>query len=160
RNKNMSASASNTTLIPDASPQLRTRNEPAAEHSYSASPDYGAVRVNLLVRWAFYLSVFMIPFTKLYLPGTGERIGVARLVQVLILCAAISQPRVCLRLVPVALFWFLAYCGVRIVSGLWLTPELSATWWPGTLEWIEFSLPWLWVMFNVLQFPEARRGGL
>jgi O-antigen ligase len=25
---------------------------------------------------------------------------------------------------------------------------------------LEFALPWLWVMFNVLQFPHARRGGL
>ena len=33
-------------------------------------------------------------------------------------------------------------------------------WWPSTLELLEFSLPWLWVMFNVLQFPHARRGGL
>lgn len=118
-----------------------------------------ALAPNALVRWAFYLSVFAIPFSQMYLPGTGEHIGVFRLVQTLILCGILSQPRVCLRLVPTALFWFLAYCALRILLGWWLTPERAAAWWPNSLEFLEF-LPWLWVMFNVLQFPGARRGGL
>ena len=137
----------------------------AGTESKAGRPGFGALaddalRPNFLVRWAFYLSIFSVPFGHLYLPGTGERVGVTRLVQLLILCAVLSQPRVCLRLVPVAMFWFLAYCGVRILSGLWFTPELSTLWWPSTLELLEFSLPWLWLMFNVLQFPQARRGGL
>jgi len=115
---------------------------------------------NALVRWAFYLSVFSIPFTRLYLPGSGDRIGVIRLVQVLILCGVLSQPRVCIRLIPTALLWFVAYCAVRILFGLWLTPQYSRLWWPSTLDWLEFSLPWLWVMFNVLQFPGTARRGL
>ena len=119
-----------------------------------------ALQPNVLVRWAFYLSIFTIPFTRFYLPGTGDRIGVTRMVQALILCAVLSQPRVCLRLVPNAIFWFLAYCGLRIVSGLWFTPEMSSSWWPNTLIWLQFSLPWVWVMFNVLQFPTVGRGGL
>ena len=128
-------------------------------------PGFGALAddalwPNVLVRWAFYLSVFAVPFGHLYLPGTGERVGVTRLAQILILCAVLSQPRVCLRLVPVSLFWFLAFCGLRILSGLWFSPELSTFWRPSTLELLEFPLPWLWVMFNVLQFPQARRGGL
>jgi O-antigen ligase len=114
---------------------------------------------NALVRWGFYLSVFAIPFSHLYLPGTGERVGVLRLVQVVLGCAVLSQLRVCLRLVPMALFWFLGYCAWRVVCGLWLTPEMSTLWWPSSREFLEFVL-WLWVMFNVLQFPEARRGGL
>jgi len=117
-------------------------------------------RPNWLVRWAFYLSIFSVPFMHLYLPGTGERIGVTRLIQLIVLCAVLSQPRVCLRLVPMALFWFLAYCVLRILSGLWFTPELSGIWWPSTVELLELALPWLWVMFNVLQYPQARRGGL
>src|SRR5467141_1654330 len=106
----------------------------------------GLVRPNVIVRWAFYLSVFSIPFVRLYLPGSGERIGVTRLVQVLILCAVLSQPRVCIRLIPTALFWFLAYCALRVLAGLCLTPELATLWWPSTLEWLQFALPWLWVM--------------
>ena len=137
----------------------------AGTESKAGRPLFGAqaddaLRPNFLVRWAFYLSIFSVPFGHLYLPGTGERVGVTRLAQMLILCGVLSQPRVCLRLVPVALFWFLAYCGVRILSGLWFTPELSTLWWPSTLELLEFSLPWLWMLFNVLQFPQARRGGL
>ncbi len=115
---------------------------------------------NLPVRWAFYLSAFSIPFMCVYLPGTGERVGVLRLVQVLLLGAVVSQPRICLRLVPAALAWFAAYCVVRSFSGLWLAPELSGSWWPTTLEWVQFSLPWVWIMFNLLQYPAIRRAGL
>ena len=114
---------------------------------------------NALVRWAFYLSVFSIPFSHLYLPGTGGRVGILRIVQFVVVCGVLSQPRVCLRLLPTALFWFLAYCALRIIWGLWLTPEKAALWWPSSRESLEF-LPWLWVMFNVLQFPAVRRGGL
>jgi O-antigen ligase len=115
---------------------------------------------NALVRWVFYLSVFAIPFARVYVPGTGERLGVSRVVQLLLLCGVISQPRICLRMVPVALLWFVAYCAVRIFSGLWLAPEMAATWWPSTFEWLQLSLPWAWIMFNLLAFPKIRRGGL
>jgi len=77
----------------------------------------------------------------------------------LTLCAVATQPRVCLRFVPAALFWFLAYCAFRIAEGIWMTPQLASLWWPTTLEWLEFSLPWVWVLFNVLQFPRLPRAG-
>jgi O-antigen ligase len=118
-----------------------------------------AVRPNALVQWAFYLSLFAIPFNHLYLPGTGERVGVARLVQLLILAGILSQPQVCLRFFPRALFWFLGYIGLRIAWGFWLTPDQFDTWWPSSLGLLEL-LPWVWVMFNVMQFPVAHRGGL
>ncbi len=150
-----------STLIPDA---------PAREPELSAAldPGFGApvaqraaiAGPNALVRWAFYLSVFAIPFAHLYVPGTGERVGVIRVVQLLLLGAVLSQPRVCLRLVPTALLWIAGYCAVRLVSGWWLAPDLAKSWWPGTLEWLQFFLPWVWIMFNVLQFPATRRGGL
>lgn len=125
----------------------------------SAARPAEAVSPNALVRWAFYLSIFAIPFNHLYLPGTGERMGVSRFVQLLMLCGVLYQPRVCLRLVPAALFWFLGYILLRIVWGFWLTPDQFDAWWPSSLWFIE-QLPWLWIMFNVLQFPETRRGGL
>lgn len=118
------------------------------------------VAPNALARWAFYLSAFSIPFARVYLPGTGERVGVIRVVQLLLLCAVVSQPRLCLRLFPVALGWFAVYCVVRIASGLWLSPGLWASWWPSTFEWLQFWIPWVWIMFNLLQFPQVRRGGL
>lgn len=114
---------------------------------------------NYLVRWAFYLSIFTIPFSNVYLPGTGGRVGVLRLAQMLLLGGVLTQPRVCLRLVPTALFWFLGYVVVRTIWGFWLTPQMSGLWWPANRELMEL-LPWLWVMFNVLQFPATRRGGL
>src|SRR5262252_167720 len=115
---------------------------------------------NALVRWAFYVSVFSLPFTRLYIPGTGERVGVIRIVQLLMISAVVSEPRICLRLVPVSLVWFLAYCVIRILSGLWFSRELWETWWSTTFDWLQFSLPWVWILFNVLQFPRLQRAGL
>jgi hypothetical protein len=115
---------------------------------------------NVLVRWAFYLSAFAIPFMLVYLPGTGDRLGVMRVVQLLLLGAMITQPRVCLRLIPAALVWFAVYCVVRVVWGLWLSPDWSHEWWPSTLQWFQYLLPWTWITFNVLQFPQTRRAGL
>jgi len=144
-------------LLAVQEPEASARSLPAAESAVQATASAGP---NALVRWAFYLSVFAIPFTRLYVPGTGDRVGVTRIVQLLLLCAVALQPRVCLRFVPVALFWFLAYCAVRVGSGLWLSPELSASWWPTTFEWLQFSLPWVWIIYNLLQYPKIRRGGL
>jgi hypothetical protein len=152
-------------LVPEMdSPVAGDPRLPAPTGSVAAQPGFGtraadALRPNFLVQWAFYLSVFAIPFSYLYLPGTGGRIGVQRLVQLLLLGGVLSQPRVCLRFVPTALFWFLGYIVMRIIWGLWLTPEMSYMWWPSSRVFIEF-LSWLWVMFNVLQFQDARRGGL
>jgi O-antigen ligase len=128
-------------------------------------PNVGAIVVdslhpNFLVQAAFYLSVFSIPFCYLYLPGTGERVGVARLVQLLIFLGALSQPRVCLRFFPKALFWFVGYVFMRMIWGLWLTPDLAASWWPDDLVFIGYLFPWTWVLFNVLQFPDMRQRGV
>jgi hypothetical protein len=119
-----------------------------------------AVRPNLLVHWAFYISVFAIPFYNLYVPGTGERLGVKRLIQALMLGAILTRPRVCIRWLPKAFVWFLAYCGYRIVAGLWLAPEHSQLWWPSTLELFQYLLPWAWLMVNVMQYPKFGYGGL
>ena len=148
------------------SPQIADSPKPYPRWMARAGrPDIASVATdvlqpNVLVRWALYLSVFTIPFTRLYLPGTGDRIGAARIVQALLLGAVLSQPRVCLRLIPVALFWFLVYCGLSLFAGFWFTPEMFPNWWPNTLDWLQFSLPWVWVMFNVLQFPGMGRNGL
>jgi hypothetical protein len=124
-----------------------------------AGRDRDADRPGRLVLWAFFLFIFSIPFTSVYVPGTGERLGVTRIVQLLLLLAAVSQPRVCLRFVPAALLWLLAYAGLRVAAGLWLTPELSNYWWPSTLTWLQVSLPGLWVLHNVMRFSGMRQLG-
>src|SRR5206468_3888323 len=105
--------------------QPATAAQPQEESSFQHAVAV-ACTPNVLARWMCYLSAFSIPFTQLYVPGTGERVGVTRLVQVLMFAAVLSQPRICLRFVPIALFWFVAYCAIRIIWGLWLSPELSA----------------------------------
>jgi O-antigen ligase len=74
--------------------------------------------------------------------------------------AMLSRPRVCLRFVPYSLLWFLAYCVVRVLSGLWQAPEYSKLWWPSSLDLLEFSLPLAWLVFNVLHYPKFGHGGL
>jgi hypothetical protein len=125
-----------------------------------ASHKTEALRPNLAVRCAFYLSIVAIPFLHLYIPGTGERLGVERIIQGLVFLAMLSRPKVCLRLVPVSLLWFLAYCGIRIIWGLWQAPEYSHLWWPSSLNLLQFLLPWAWFMFNVLRYPGFGVGGL
>jgi O-antigen ligase len=118
------------------------------------------LRPNFVVQWAFYFSIFAIPFARLYVPGTGEHVGIKRVLQALIFAAMVSRPRVCLRFAPVALLWFGAYAFVRMLAGLWLAPEYSSAWWPSTLELFEFLLPWTWMLFNVLRYPEFKFRGL
>jgi O-antigen ligase len=130
--------------------------QPSAVDSLAVEP----VSPNWLVRLAFYASLFAVPFQSLYLPGTGEHVGVTRLVQVLMFLAALSQPRVCLRHLPVALLLFGSYFALTIVWGLWLSPRLWQLWWPDTLAFLQFHLPWLWFAFNVLQYRGIAQGGL
>src|SRR4030095_15760211 len=117
-------------------------------------------RPNLLVQLAFYFSLAAIPFLRLYVPGTGDRLGIQRLAQLLMLAAVFSRPRVCLRFVPFSLLWFFAYCVLRILSGLWQAPEYSKLWWPSSFELLQFYLPLAWLIFHVLHYPKFGRGGL
>jgi hypothetical protein len=118
------------------------------------------LRPNLLVQIAFYFALAAIPFLRLYVPGTGDRVGIQRIVQLLIFAAMFSRPRVCLRFVPHALLWFLAFCGLRIISGLWQSPEYAKLWWPSSLELLQFYLPVAWFVFNVLHYPKFGYGGM
>jgi len=142
-----------------AGPSLPLIERTDAERIFAATTAE-ALRPNLLVRWAFYLSIFAIPFYGLYIPGSGDRIGVTRAIQLLLFLAVASQPRVCLRFVPAALFWFLSYSALRLISGFWLSPELQKLWWPSTFALLQFSFPWVWILFNIAQFSEYRRTGL
>jgi len=134
--------------------QPNVRRRPSAIRNLELS------RPNLLVQCAFYFSLAAIPFLRLYVPGTGERLGVQRVVQLLMIAAMVSRPRVCVRFVPHALLWFVAYCGFRILCGLWVAPEYSKLWWPSSFDLLQFFLPWAWLIFNVLHHPKFAHGGI
>jgi O-antigen ligase len=138
---------------PEASNHIPSQNRRVGRRTEALYP-------NLAVRCAFYLSIVAIPFVHLYIPGTGERLGVKRLMQGLMLFAMFSRPKVCLRFIPVSLLWFLAYCGMRIVWGLWQAPEFSHLWWPSSFDLLQYLLPWTWLIFNVLRYPGFGLGGL
>ncbi len=141
-------------------PFLASKESRIARAVASPVRDAAIVEPNALVRWAFYLSIFALPFYRLYIPGTGDRVGVTRVIQMLLLLAVLSQPRVCLRFIPATLFWFLGYLALRLISGFVLSPELRKIWWPSTFALLQFSVPWIWIIFNVVQFPNQRRAGL
>src|SRR5438067_4948534 len=141
------ASVAATAPAGSASLPLDDPSSQAAWEARRRSRHLELLRPNFLVRWAFYASLFTIPFAQLYIPGTGERLGIKRVVQALILAAMVSRPRVCLRLIPIALFWFAAYWCLHLIAGLWLAPEYSAVWWPNTIELVQFLLPWTWMLF-------------
>jgi len=122
--------------------------------------DLEVLRPNLLVQIAFYFALAAIPFLRIYVPGTGERVGIQRVVQLVMVAAMFSRPRVCLRFIPHSLLWFCAYCGLRLISGLWQAPEFSKLWWPSSLELLQFYLPLAWLIFNVLHYPKFGYGGL
>lgn len=133
---------------------------PGAHWPASKIRNLELLRPNLLVRSAFYFSLFAIPFFRLYVPGTGERLGVQRVFEVLMIAAILSRPRVCLRYLPSSLLWFIVYCAVRILSGLLQAPEYSKIWWPTSLELVQFYIPLAWLVFNVLHYPKFAHGGL
>jgi hypothetical protein len=118
--------------------------------SYAQTGSWAVEQPNALVRFAFYFALFAIPFGRIYLPGTGERLGVTRIAQIFILFAALSQPRICIRKVPVALVFFILYCLLRIGMGYGLTPNLSSFWWHTTFDLMQ-TLFVFWFLFNVLQ---------
>jgi O-antigen ligase len=122
--------------------------------------DLDLLQPNFLVRCAFYFTLAAIPFLRLYVPGTGERLGIQRVAQLLMFAAMFSRPRVCLRFVPISLIWFFAFCIIRVISGLWQAPEYSKIWWPSSLELLQFYLPLAWLIFNVLHYPKFGYGGL
>jgi O-antigen ligase len=152
--------ASGQSLINKDALSYPEASQPDLRLSDSRTRNFELVRPNLLVRSAFYFSLFAIPFLRLYVPGTGERLGVQRLSEVLMIAAMLSRPRVCLRFLPGSLLWFVVYCGVRILSGLLQAPEYSKIWWPSSLELLQFFIPLAWLVFNVLHYPKFAHGGV
>jgi O-antigen ligase len=80
-------------------------------------------------RFVLVVSVMLIPFTQVYLPGTGQRNSLSSLSEVLVLLALCLHPRVYLRNIPRPILALLLYLGVRVFAGLIITPDLLPQWW-------------------------------
>jgi hypothetical protein len=115
---------------------------------------------NLFVRLTFYTSVIAIFPGDFYIPGTGDRLGINRIVQLMMVTSMLWQPRVCLRRIPVAMLWFLAYYFLKVIWGYWLTPDLYDVWMPSVTPFFFLMLPILWLSFNVIQDERVAMGGL
>src|SRR5947207_14075624 len=81
---NMPVIAPEMTVPRGGSEELEATRDLSSESVDFPQMGHGA-GPNRLVRWAFYLSVFSIPFIRVYLPGSGDKIGITRIVQVLMI---------------------------------------------------------------------------
>jgi hypothetical protein len=111
------------------------------------------------VLFAFYFSLFAVPFDLLILPGVSDGSLVARVVDLFLLIAVVTQPRVCLRRMPAAYAAFIGYALLRLAWGVLLTPELFGIWAPATRMFLRIIL-WSWFCYNLLQYPGTGRRGL
>jgi len=87
--------------------------------SLAAHPVYAPARatlaVNPVVRWAFYLFIFSIPFE---MPNRSIPVEIPTLTGALFLLTTPLEYRACFGRVPSALVWFAVWLWVAIVSGL------------------------------------------
>src|SRR5713101_4776873 len=75
-----------------------------------------------IVRWAFLLFVFTIPFEAIDLEAIRIASSLSRIAGLLFFSTCLFYPKVCFRRPPQALLWFAGYAFVYGLSGL-LIPE-------------------------------------
>jgi len=71
----------------------------------------------------------LIPFTQVYVPGTGQRNSLSSVIEVLVLLALCLHPRFYLRNIPKPIVALLLYLALRVSAGLIMTPDLLPQWW-------------------------------
>src|SRR5437762_7798262 len=75
-----------------------------------------------IVRWAFLLFVFTIPFEPVDIEVIFGASSLARIAGLLFFSTCLFYSKVCFRRPPQALWWFTGYISVYVLSGL-LIPE-------------------------------------
>ncbi|MDH5739874.1 MAG: O-antigen ligase family protein [Nitrospira sp.] len=112
-----------------------------------------------VIRYAFYLFVFVIPFENAS-TETAQIIGsIPMLVGVALTGAAVLQPRICFNVPPVAFWCFVGY--VVVCFALGMTENLD--YWRHVLKkliTLAQLLLLMWISFNLLRYPEICRNAL
>ena len=124
---------------------------PAAAAVPATTPE-----IHTLVRWAFYLFVFSIPFE---LPKSPFPIELPAVTCSLFLASTILQPGACYRRMPVAMWWFGGYLFVSTLS--WVLTGGQYTVETRNLLLMLLQVIWLsWAAANVLRDDRVARSAL
>jgi O-antigen ligase len=122
----------------------------------TASAVREAVRVNLVVRVAFYLYVLSIPFEW---PGRPIPIEIPTLTGAFFILSTVLHPSACFRRVPAALVWFAAFLWAFALAVIVNRVEHHVPALQYFLNLLQVVLL-LWVIYNVLADQRVLRGML
>jgi O-antigen ligase len=103
-----------------------------------------------MVRWAFLLFVFAIPFETIDLAAISGASSVSRLAGLLFFSICFLYPKVCFRRPPQALWWFVGYASVHALSGLSLPKQLLGQFIPWLQTFVQL-LVLCWIGSTLLQ---------
>jgi len=103
-----------------------------------------------IVRWAFLLFVFTIPFECINIEAIRGAASVSRIAGLLFFSTCLLYPKVCFRRPPQAWWWFTGYTCVYVLSGL-LIPEEFVGPFIGELQTFIQLLALSWIGSTLLQ---------
>lgn len=109
-----------------------------------------------IVRWAFLLFVFTIPFEPIDLEAIRGAASLSRLAGLLFFSACLLYPKVCFRRPPQALWWFVGYVSVYVLSGLFI-PEQFVGLFITEIQTFVQLLVLCWIGSTLLQEEECAR---
>lgn len=112
-----------------------------------------------LIRYAFYLFVFAIPFESANTDTVSIIGSIPMIIGMLLTGAALLQPRVCFRTPPGAFWCFVGYFVVCLVLGTtqnldYVRPVFTK------LFTLAQMLALMWICFNLFRYPEIGKGAL
>ena len=139
-------------------PRLTARKRAEQEEHGPARSGYSPTTVRPVVRWAFCLLVFSIPFN---LPNAGLPLEVTTLTCCIFLLATLLQPRLCFQAPPGAFWFFAIYLYLYVFSIIWhgagyRSMQLQAD--QAKLLFLLFQLLLMcWTACNILREPRSAR---
>lgn len=112
-----------------------------------------------VVRYAYYLAVFLIPFEEMSLGIGMLNINISQWIVLLLIGLAVVQPRTSFRPPPLAFWCFVGYLYVYVMFGYLDDPKFDH----GLILHIRIYLPLLflfWVSYNLLSHQRVAKGAL
>ncbi|WP_257307417.1 O-antigen ligase family protein [Geothrix campi] len=151
-------------------PQATPRSEQGSERAWTA-PDppredgsggdwtqtYELKGTWTFVSWGAMVTIALVPFTNLFLPGTDRQYSVMSVTQLFFWACLLLSPRVLKRGLSSILIWMMVLFGIRYVYGSLLSnlPEQMAD---STRNMIRPML-WAWVLTAAMRVDQIRKRG-
>ncbi len=101
------------------------------------------------VTWGVMLSILLVPFTNLYLPGTSRQYSVMSVTQLFFWACILLSPRVLKRGFSPILMWMVILFGIRYVYG-WLLSSFPEQMADSTRNMIR-PMIWAWILAAVMR---------